>query len=231
MTDSVIIALIINISGMLGMFGKSWIDKRNTDRAITNRDKLQNIAVKEIQDTLVRYGMDVSEVKIMLENHISDNDFMLKFKNTLQNKSSLILTMYGNLDKEHRNILGFWAESIEKFGLKFYYSTHRKGNKIELSKFLNTDMDIKIDSLSSLISRSLPKPKQLKGKPAYFNNFIHDTQIHNSTQLLVLKLVENGLTFESTISLFENYLAEYYRLYLDKMVQFELLPEMEYKDV
>jgi len=252
LTDPVKIVLITNIFSIIMFFVKSEYDRRRTNDKTKERDAVlvdkverrDQILVEKVEGIAAIAGksaLEVTSVKEMLEVHIEENDFTIKFKNTLQNKSSLILAMYGNLAQGHKNILDYWADTIERFGMRFYYSDFRKAprtTKEEISRakhnleiFLNTCMDVRLNNLNDLIHDTFPKPKTTNKKKLYFSDFLAESQLHNKTQLLILALVENGLSQNEIILKFENYLAEFYQKYLDLMVIFSTLIDYEPKDI
>jgi beta-glucosidase/6-phospho-beta-glucosidase/beta-galactosidase len=238
MSDAVVTTIIVQVFAIVGIFVKSWYDKRLSRRELSNRDKLLGLKVNEIQNGLIEQKQSMNDIKAMLEAHIFDNDFQVKFKDEIQKKTAIELKAFTNLN--HRKIINHWVEIIEKFGLKYYYSSYRKGNKRELEEFLTNNINIKIDEFDKFVSETITVPKKLGALTLYFNQFIQAKNnkvntdimpVHNHTLILIQNLVKNGLSFETTIDLFVNYIKDFISAYHHKVELWSTLNDPEYKDI
>ena len=182
----------------------------------------------------------VTNMESILIPHILDSEFLIKFKDRLQTRANNIFQAERNLSDEHKKILNFWVEVIERFALRFCYSTKRKSNKKEVTEFLESQLRIKITEFESIIESSIPKPKLFKCKNIYFvdflkssikDNFNNIRPLHTITELLILRMVENGLSPDSMIELFDNYINDFFKEYFKKLDAWELLLEIQHKDI
>lgn len=183
----------------------------------------------------------VGNMESILIPHIQDSEFLIKFKDTFQTSANSIFLAERNLSDEHRKILNHWVEIIERFALRYCYSTKRKGkDKKELTEFLESQIRIKITDFESMISSTIMIPKLFKSKKIYFldflnsslkDNFHNISPLHTVTELLILKMTENGLNADAMINLFDNYIKDFFKVYFKKLDTWELLNEVTHKDI
>ncbi len=243
MNDALFNVIVVQIFGIVGMYVKSWIDKRiakkeatNREKEYTNREVNFQKKILESQSQNINMQMEIQEIKQMLKDHVIDNDFPIIYKDALYKVSNEKLLSYRNLDPGHSMALNFWLETIEKFGLRFYYSSLRHGDKDSLKLFLQTQIDIKIGELDSIIREHINDSKVYKASRIYFNTFINSNQkhhltnvmpIHYKTDVLIIDMVNNGLDQEKMINLFKKYIREFYDAYFMKIELWESIENKE----
>ena len=214
MTDGVIIAVVVQISGIIGMFGKSWLDKRIATREITNREQLHSKALKEVQDVMVRQGMDIKEIKDIVLSHVSKDAFIIQFSNDMLKESNSIVNIAAayNLPIAYQNIILEWAQTIEKFGLLFYKSEERKKGGMELNDFLQGEYKKLKKKFDNYTSYEVKEAKSYLNKKIQFVAFLDGFGIFKGMNFIINKLVKNGLTHEDIIDMFCVYLSEWNKL-------------------
>jgi hypothetical protein len=230
MSDSVLITIIVQLAGFISFFGKSWLDKRVTKKEVLRRDGILQEKISGIGDTAARTELKIVDIEKMLSVHISDNDFQILFKNVLQNKNNDTIKNLFDFNPDYINIMSYWTDSIERFGLKFYYSTHRKKGGECLETFLKLDMDTRILALDKIIDSSQKGLKYFKKEKLFFSEFVRKMNFHADAYVLVQTLVRNGLTPENTVDLFEKYLTKFYNSFFTAVRIWDTLPDFNYKD-
>ena len=69
-----------------------------------------------------------------------------------------------------------------------------------------------------------------KKTKVFFSDFLNGTKINTKLYVLIEILVRNGLTPEKTVELFENYINDWYKLFLTNIRVWEHLQIYESKD-
>lgn len=214
-------------------------EKRDKERDEKDERRLATqtkVILENIGDLQAKLG----EFENLLVPHIEDGKFLINYKDELQTVANSKLVGYRNLGDEHRKILNYWVDVIERFGIRYCYSSIRHGDKKELEIFLTSHMDIKIAEFNAVMSQNVHVPRKFHGNNIQFNTFMNGTQkeqfknlmpLHTRTNLLILALVANGLDPEALTKLFASYIKEFFATYFDKLDIWTSLDEPEWVDI
>jgi len=182
-------------------------DEANELKAKDREERRQKLVLDKLEDLEV----NVTDMKIALTVHIEDTDFRTEFKDNIRNKSRQIIINLGDfLAPEHKNILSNWSDTIEKFGLDFFYSSKRKERKKNIDTWLTQEMDINIRNFYNFVDFMYEEIRVYNKKKVLFSNFLDTIKLHNRTELLKMRLIQNGLSMEDIIDLFSAYIEDFY---------------------
>lgn len=215
MDTPILIAIIANIFSIIGIFVKNYLDNR-----VTRSDsKLMINRMVGVENKLMDTGQKIDTL-------IADFDFKNAFNNALRIKS----TQYLNLSRVqpiHRNVLNYFEQLVEEFGLRFYYCSFRKSNDIgksDLREYLYTDYEIKRAYLNKYVSETIEEIRYLNGQKITMLDLLQKSKASAKSELLIERLIQNGLAPAELIKLFEHYLQDYYNIYLDTIALYNTLP-------
>ena len=99
-----------------------------------------------------------------------------------------------NVNSAFKDILVIWSEKFEDFAINAYFSSYRKSNNVE--HYLNSKMGGLLAELDFMLIQKLNVNKG--------DSFTAENNLKKETDLLVRALVNNGLTDEKYIELFED---------------------------
>lgn len=196
-------------------------DKESEEKNKEREEKLQKLVLDKLNDVEVK----LVNLEFSVNSHIKDTDFRSEFKDSIRNKSRQILLNLSNfLTQDHKNILSNWADSMEKFGLDFYYTSKRQDRRKDLDNFLTQLMDTSIGNFYNYIDYSYEEVRISKKKKMLFSQFVDSSKVHNKTEQLKMRLVVNG--FEDTkevIDLFSGYIEDFFMDFTNVITLWERL--------
>lgn len=186
--------------------------KKKEDARVIEDNAREERFKKYISDITEDLVITVTDMKMKLETHIEDTNFKLDFVNTIRNHSRQIITTLTNfLEQEHKNILSHWADTIEKFGLDWYYNSRQKKSKKEIDEYLTQELDIYIKNLDNYVDYTYNVIKIYNNKKVIFSQFLDAVKLHNKTELLKLKLIKNGFkTNQDVFTTFKEYIDDFF---------------------
>ncbi len=165
----------------------------------------------EQSDSLSSLETNVKETKQILQSYIADNEFRVKFKNTIRSRSRSLHTLYSSMLPEvSRNAMLRWADIIEKFGLDFFYSEQRKSEeKKKRNEYLTSILNSHVEYFYYYLDSLHPGVKNFKSENLTLSGLMRQINIHSRTEFLKITLVKNGLSTEAIINLFDDYILEF----------------------
>lgn len=215
MDTPVLIAIIANIFSIIGIYVKNRLDTRAT----RGDSKLMLNRMVGVENKLVDTGQKIDTL-------IADFDFKNAFQNSLRIKSTQYLNL-SRVQPSHRNVLNYFEQLVEEFGLRFYYCSFRKSSdigKADLREYLYTDYEIKRAYLNKYVSETLEELRYINKQRTSFLELLQRSKAAAKSELLIERLIQNGLTPSDLIKLFEHYLQDYYNIYLDTISLWNTLP-------
>ncbi len=164
----------------------------------------------EQSDSLSSLETAVKETKQILQTYIADNEFRVKFKNTIRSRSRSLHTLYSSMLPEvSRNALLKWADIIEKFGLDFFYAEQRKCGEKKRDEYLTSILNSHIEYFYYYLDSLHPEVKIFKSEHLTISGLMRKIRIHSRTEFLKITLVKNGLDTEAVVNLFDDYILEF----------------------
>jgi hypothetical protein len=222
MNSELILGFAGNVVILATVLSKIYFDGRARKKETVSSTNLWKESFVRLENKVVQIAMSLDEMK-------NNEQFSIQFKNTLANKSKLNLA-FSYVPEIYKDILVYWSEIIEKFGLRYYYSNYRSGDKKELEDFLQNDITMKINELNRYMNVIIKTPKAYKKAKIYFSDYINGSNIHSKTQLLIVRLVENGLTPKKLIETFDKYLEDFYSDFLEQISFWDKLEDYKFMD-
>lgn len=229
MSDSTLSAIlgtfIVQVFGFAALVFKSWYDNRKNIKNSETREKQTRLKIEESINQGVKNESELVEIKSMLKEHISENDFPYDFKSEILTSVNNKINSYHNLHKSHISALNLWSKLMSDLGMDYWKIPYRKKKeKQKLEKFLTDRMNVAISDLDRFLEKNITVPKEYKSSKIYFNTFIGSDNkeyavlpIHNLSMLFISKLAENGFTHETMIQAFVNYLESFIDRYFQKL--------------
>ena len=244
-----ILKIIGALSPLIIGIGIPYINHRNKVRDEKNKEEIrirdektnidnsrrEQLFLEELKGIGANVGcviIEQEEMKAMLVTHIAENDFNIQYKNVFQRQMREKIE-FGEFNKEYISVISYWLNEIEKFGLKFYYSEYRKNKDSgNLKTFLNIYIDDVLCNFSKVVDLNIKGLKVMPDKKTkvFFSDFLNGTKINTKLYVLIEILVRNGLTPEKTVELFDNYINDWYKLFLTNIRVWEHLVIYESKD-
>jgi hypothetical protein len=215
MDTPVLIAIIANIFSIIGIYVKNRLDTKAT----RGDSKLMLNRMVGVENKLVDTGQKIDIL-------ISDFDFKNAFQNSLRIKSTQYLNL-SRVQPAHRNVLNYFEQLVEEFGLRFYYCSFRKSNDIgraDLREYLYTDYEIKRAYLNKYVGETIDELRYINKQRTSFLELLQKSKASAKSELLIERLIQNGLTTSDLIKLFEHFLQDYYNIYLDTISLWNTLP-------
>jgi len=177
-------------------------------------------------------------IEMKLESHIEDTDFRFEFQDAVRNKARQNILILNNfLNQSFKNILSNWADSIEAFGLDWYDNIRKmhgddgvtkSRDKKEIDDFLTHSMNVMISDFDTYIDSVSDEIKLYNGRPVYFSQFITQQSLHNKTELLKLRLVQNGFkNNKDIIKEFKNHIDDFFSLFTQLLTIWNGLEQYE----
>jgi hypothetical protein len=213
------IQLVGILIGALVTLGLAWIkgyhDSQKIDKKINEKEAIQDAKliaqVKFIVDEIKGISTIVTNIQNDLEHHINETNFVSDLVNSIRSKSKQFLYSSIGLNQKYKNILGYWADVIEKFGVDYYNNKNRKKDYVILEKELIQDMNRNLDDFDSYMDDFISELKLIKGRKYRFSTYLKDFQVHNKTHVLISRLIENGFKSpDKIIEVFVKYIDDYY---------------------
>lgn len=187
-------------------------DKVKEESRVKEDDAREKRLQKYISDEVNELIIKVTDMEMILKSHIEETNFKFDFINTIKNHSrQIIITLTNFLEQEHKNILSHWADTIEKFGLDWYYNSRQKKSKKEIDEYLTQELDIHIKNLDNYVDYTYNVIKIYNNKKVIFSQFLDAVKLHNKTELLKLNLIKNGFkTNEDVFATFKEYIDDFF---------------------
>lgn len=190
---------------------KKDLAKRDEDNEKKNKvreEKLQKLVLDKLEDVEVK----LTNMEFSLNTHIVDTDFKSEFKDSIRNKSRQILANLSSfLTQEQKTVLGNWADTMEEFGLDFFYTSKRKERKKDLDIYLTQELDRHISNFYNYVDFSCEEIRTYKKRKVLFSQFIDQVKLHNRSEQLKMRLVANGFKDTSeVIDEFVGYIEDFF---------------------
>lgn len=216
---SIVVTAIVTlgVAWIRGYFDRKGIEKDQEFKLKTQISLVLN-ELKTLSTTMVNIQID-------LKTHIDETNFIRDFKDSIRNRSKQILSLSFSLEQKYKNILGFWADTIEKFGTDFYDNKNRGVDKFTLEKQLNQDMTRDLDDLNIYMDDLIEEIRVVDGQKYRFSKYLIKYQVHNKTHLLVSRLADNGFKDNTKITeAFVSYIDTFYAAFLTAISIWEAAP-------
>ena len=226
--NEIILALILNISGIISLYLKMRSENKKANKDLTSL-MLQRLS--GIEDTVNRQGMDYSGFK-------DDAMFRMRFRNAIAERASTILISSRGTKALHEfnSVLLDWVSHIQEFGLKYWYSSYRSRhakedfNAQDLRDYIELDMTSFVNSFEKQLKAEITGEKvyDLNGKKIMitFADYLKTTKCYILSELLLIDLVKNGFPEagnEYRIR-FETFTADFIGQFVDAVINWR---EME----
>ena len=212
-----ILVMVTTIGGWGSTILKAHFDKKTSLKELSKRDKILADSLRGLESTVIDLGMD-------LKNLTKETDFEKVLRNSIRAKASQIVSLNYSIPDSFKNIVIHTARQIEDFAFLFYYSPYRQ-SPIEMEKYLYTDIQEKRVSSHSFMNSCCNKVKRYKKKTYRLNTFLIELNIFKHIELLILRLVENGLSKDDTVLLFTKFTDKYSEELIKAMIIFDTLED------
>jgi hypothetical protein len=205
------------------------IDQKADEREKNLNEKQERI-LKIVIDRLQEVEISLCRVEESIAKHLNDTDFRQEYRNRLRQTAMRVLENSYMLKQSYKNMLSYWTDSIERFGLNYYYSERRKEGKHSLEKFLTQEKNILIDDFNVYIDGNISTVKTFNGKKVLFSDFVIANGIHNKLEFVIMKLVINGLKEKDVIDLFTTYIESFFELFITATITWDGLKNVTYNE-
>jgi len=212
--------LIITIGNSVHAGVKSYFDnryKKNNENELSKRDIILTASLRDLEKITIGVRDEVKGL-------VMETDFEKVLRNSIRAKASQIVSLNFSLPEPSKNIVIHTARQIEDFAFLFYYSPYRN-NSAEMEKYLYSDIQEKRVSAHSFMDNCCNKVKTYKKKTYRLSTFLIELNIFKHIELLILRLVENGLSKEDTIDLFVKFTDKYSEELIKAMIIFDTLED------
>ncbi len=174
---------------------------QSKERKKDNSELLQRMENSELK--LKKIQKSLNEIK-------KDNKFRIEFRNAIRIKTQETIQLLENvLTGRATNLLLYWSEKIESFGLDFSYSKKRQGREQERAEYLTTILNIRIKDFYEQANDVFPAIKEYKEQEVSFSRFAELVIVHKHTFILNEKLIKNGLSRQDVIDVFSDYIKDF----------------------
>ncbi len=184
------------------------VEKEKEEKeAREKKNKEQEERIKTfIFDKLESVEVKLTDLEISVNAHIEETDFKTEFKDSIRHKSRQILIHLTDfLSLEQKNILGYWADVIEGFGLDFFYTSKRKGRKKKLDTYLSQELELHIGNFHNYIDSIYEEIRIYNKKNYFFSQFIDEVKLHSRSDQLKMRCVANG--FKDNVEIIEEFVG------------------------
>ena len=209
--------MVVTLGGWGSTMIKGHLDKKTSLKELTKRDKILADSLRGLESTVVDLAMD-------MKNLVKETDFEKVLRNSIRAKASQIVSLNFNIPDNSKNIVIHTARQIEDFAFLFYYSPYRN-NPAEMEKYLHSDIQEKRASSYSFIDNCCVEVKTYKKKTYRLSTFLIELNIFKHLELLILRLIENGLSKDDTIELFVKFTEKYSEEIIKAMMIFDTLED------
>jgi hypothetical protein len=245
MSDAIIIQIIVVGGGILTMIVKNHIDKKQTDKKIDSRGAAIDQRLAAIENLFTTLDMKT-------ERLIQDDSFRNNFKNVIRMKITQVVNG-SRLNDVHRNILYYFGQLVEEFGLLYFYSAYRKTNKDgkrDLKAYVNDTFEVKKACLKKYIQENYavrksvtkeiknysPDLKKFGARSICFYELLGISRISTISNVMIDRLIRNGFDEMpdgkgELTNLFENYVDDVSTIYLDTIQLWTTLNDYQDEDV
>jgi hypothetical protein len=187
-SDSIIIALIVQVCGLIGFVFKSFQDR-----------KIQKKENKIIADALSENYAQTGKIKENQDEHKKIILFNIKLKSKLQSRRSKIIRA-SNIDAIHKSILKIWAKMLYELADDYYHNEYR-GIEHEMRDFLEVEISDIESYIKIKIKHDFDETKIIKydsnNNPTTINFYSWITNENNrkpfdNMELMKIELQKNG---------------------------------------
>jgi hypothetical protein len=230
MDNSIILALITLVGAIVG----TWLKLRAENKKFEVKESLW----KEEQ---AEHGIAIARLESLLKKHIDNEVFRMNFRNAISKIASTKINnseLFSSSEILTKAITDF-ATKIAEFGIKFNYSDLRYSKDTTKNDFkflLKTDLDSILYDFLDILKQGIIKDKAYR-----LNSKIHPITITSylilvndkepgcmqMTELLLIRLVQNGLNEITLQEIFINYLDNFIFKLKDKLQEFNALPDYD----
>jgi hypothetical protein len=188
-------------------------------------DKKQETRIKIITNRLEEIESVVTNIESALKIHLTDDNFRKDFREVIRSTSLNIIEKSYSIRQVYKNILSYYADSIEKFGLCFYYSNKRKGAQWDRDKGLTEEKTILLEDFLKFIDSNIIAYKIYKSSKVCMSDFLSDTKINAfaSLEILVQDLIRNGLSESDVKEKFRIHIDKFFKVFITSSIVWEQL--------
>jgi hypothetical protein len=229
MDNSIILALIVNVGAIVG----TWIKLKSVNSKFEVKESLW----KEEQ---AEHGVAIQRLESIFKKHAESEKFRMDIRNSLAKIASTKINNSELFQKSeiYSKAITDFASKMSEFAIKFNYSDLRnlKDTTINDFKFyLKTDIDSIIYDFLDVLKHgiTIERTYKINNKihPITLTSYIIIVDTNNKepgcmqlTELLLIRLVQNGLNEIDIVTIFINYLDNFVNKLKDKIQDFNLLP-------
>ena len=143
-------------------------------------------------------------ISIMLTEIYSKDKLKSNLKDTIQEVAIESIRNNSYLHPKHKDIMTNWSESFETFFINAYFTKYRGKSSIE--DYLSVKSDSLISELENYTVQTIPEKIKAGTKIHTIIDYLKaDSGIYEEIDLLIRRLVKNGLNEEGYVSLAEDF--------------------------
>jgi hypothetical protein len=232
MDNSIILALITLVGAVVG----TWLKLKNENKKFEVKENLW----KEEQ---AEHGIAIGRLESLLKKHIDNELFRMNFRNAIAKIAATKINnseLFSSSEILTKAITDFSIRMAE-FGIKFNYSDLRcskEHTENDFKFYLKTDIDSMIYDFLDILKQGILVEKAFKiGNkihPISITGYLILVDMNNKepgcmqlTELLLIRLVQNGLNEEKLQDIFINYIDSFIFKLKDKLQEFFALPDYD----
>lgn len=186
-------------------------------------DRKQEIRIKKVTERLEEIESTVNHIEISLKTHLVDDTFRKEFRELIRNTSIEIIERQYMLNQVYKNILSYYSDSIERFGLLFYYSKKRKEEQWDRDKVLSEEKIILLDDFSKYIDSNVDSIKIYDKHKTHMSDFLKKNNCFASLEILVNDLIRNGLSDSDVKDKFRIHIDKFFKVFITSTIVWDSL--------